>query len=218
MVAHTKLLSTVLLGAVLPVITLGCGRNSARDDLARGATVRAPDVPVERAESQSAATASAELAPQVPASQTQLQSALEHMAKVDRFVWDGPGFLPHDSVERVRKLDRIVHEESKTVQDPNAQLPVRYTTLKFENGLEVSFRTFGTPIQMQFTGVTVSSTKWPVNQGLGVGAPLTRVREVLGTPDEASDLWIKYAGETEKVAFLVKDGRVSSVVFSYYAD
>jgi len=212
-------IGTALESARPPQTTIREAGTPPRDDqVARSATVRSPDVPGGRAENQNAATAPPHLVPHIPASEIQLQSALEHTAKVDRFVWDGTRFLPRDSVERVRELDRVVHEESKTVQDPNAQLPVRYTTLKFENGLEVSFRTFGTPIQMQLTRVTVSSTKWPLNQGLGVGAPLARVREVLGTPDEASDQWIKYAGETEKVAFFVKDGRVSSVVFSYYAD
>jgi len=201
--------------AVLSLMALGCGGNSpARSDQGtRSAAVEAPDAAAGRSANQTPQSPPADLI------QTQRQAVFEHQHKIDEFAWDGKRFLP-DSVERVRALDRIVHEESETVQDPNSQspFPVRYTKLRFENGLEVSFRTFGTPIQIQFTGLTISSTKWPVNKGLGVGAPLTRVREVLGTPNEASDRWIKYHGETEQVTFFLKNGRVSSVAFDYYAD
>ena len=150
---------------------------------------------------------------------TQFQANLDRMARIDSFAWAGPTFLRQDStVEKVRALDRITREQTQTELSPIDRKPIRYTTLKFENGLEMQFRTFDTPTKLQVLKVALSSAKWPVSEGLGVGAPVARVVRLLGAGKQTPDSWLQYSGETEHVDFLIKDGLISSVVFTYSSD
>jgi hypothetical protein len=147
----------------------------------------------------------------------QSDAQLERMAKIDRFAWDGPLFLPRDAdAPQIRALARVVREKSGT--GVVNQVPVRYTTLTFEGGLVVTYRTFGAPAQSQVIDLTISCSRWAVKDGLGVGAPATRVVQTLGAVRRTRDGWLKYSGETEHVDFLINQDRVSKVVFTYYAD
>lgn len=154
----------------------------------------------------------------VSAADPALEAQLKRMATIDRFVWDGPEFLPRDSVERLRSLAPVVSETSKVEKNPHADGEVTYTTITFKNRLEIRFRTFGAPLKLQYIRVTVAAARWPIKHGLGVGSPLSRVLEVLGQPSEKGPDWISYKGETEEVVFALRDERVTKVVFDYYAD
>ena len=152
------------------------------------------------------------------AAEPQLQGEFERMTQIDDFVSNGPTFLPGDSLEKVRALDRVVREVSTTEKNPHAEGEVRYTKITFEHGLEIQLRTFGSPIQLQFIRVIITSSKWPIKDGLVVGTPVSRVIEVLGTPAKESSDWIEYSGVTQHVSFAVAKGRISKAVFDFYAD
>ena len=147
-----------------------------------------------------------------------VEPQLDRMATIDRFVLDGPLFLKRTSGEDVRDLGEVASESTETVPNPHAEGSIRYTKLRFKDGLEIYFRSFGVPVQVQFIEVTVTSPKWPIKHGLNVGVPVDDVLRVLGEPTKKSAEEIAFTGETDQVIFHIKDAHVIQVQFLYYAD
>lgn len=152
------------------------------------------------------------------ATEQALDAQIERMSRIDRFAWDGPKFLPNSSLENLRKLDRIASETSKTEPNPYDEGLVRYTNIRFKHGLEVNVRTFGSPEQMQYIRVIISSPRWPMQHDLAVGVSIDKVISFLGGPDKKDRDWISYSGETEQVVFSTKRGKITSVIIDRYAD
>ena len=142
----------------------------------------------------------------------------ERMSRIDNFVWDGPEFLAKPTVERIRSLDRIAKEVTQKAPNPYSKDTILFTTLTFEHGLEIAYRTFGKPLQLGLIQVVISSPRWPVKHGLNVGAPIARVTEILGEPFHTSATQLFYKGETEEAIFTFKNGLINSVDLGYYAD
>jgi hypothetical protein len=149
----------------------------------------------------------------------QVVSALDALARVDRFASEGPRFLPRDgTAEQIRGLERVIDEESTRRRSPHDGSLIRYVRLKFDHGLEVTFREVEGSPRVQVTQVVVSGQRWAIADRLGVGAPVARVLGVLGQPVNRTKSTLSYQGETERVRFRVRDARVVSVTFEYYAD
>ena len=158
------------------------------------------------------------LATNLSATEQAVDAQMERLSRIDRFAWDGPKFLPNSSLEDLRKLDGIESETSKTEPNPYGEGFIRYTNIRFKHGLEVNVRTFGSPEQMQYIRVIISSPRWSMQHGLVVGAPIEKVVSLFGPPDKRDTDWISYAGETEEVVFSTKRGKIMSVVIDRYAD
>jgi hypothetical protein len=139
------------------------------------------------------------------------------MARIDEFAWRGPVFLKSAAPADIRSLGRIVSESSEVVANPNAEGTITYRIFRLD-GLEVRQRSFGSPAQHQLVSVTVASDKWTIKDGLNVGAPVSRVVKILGTPSKRGDAALEYMGESESVVFRTKHNRIVRVEFIYYAD
>lgn len=146
------------------------------------------------------------------------QESLNRRPVVDRFAWEGPIFLKEKSIEAIRALGKIRHETTETISNPHREGVIHLHRITFSEGLEIYVRTFGSPVQTQIIHVTITSPKWPVKDGLNVGAPVSRVIDVLGEPARKDHERVMYFGETEQVIFLTKRGTIKSVEFLYYAD
>lgn len=147
-----------------------------------------------------------------------INTQFERMAQIDQFVWEGLPFLPKKTASKLRQLGHIVRDVSNTETNAYFGDAITYKTITFSNGLEVYFRTFGSPPELQYIRITVTSSRWPVKDGLIVGSPRARILEKLGLPSEEGDGWISYSGETEQVTFALKSKRVSKIIFDFYTD
>ncbi len=146
------------------------------------------------------------------------QESLNRRPVVDRFAWEGPIFLKEKSIEAIRALGKIRYETTETISNPHGEGVIHLDRVTFSEGLEIYVRTFGSPVQTQILHVTITSPKWPVKDGLNVGAPVSRAIDVLGEPARKDRERLMYFGETEQVIFLTKGGTIKSVEFLYYVD
>ena len=136
---------------------------------------------------------------------------------IDRFAYDGPSFLKGcDTENQIRELGKIRSAISKKEINIYDGTPLFVKRLVFVNGLEVNFRSFGSPPRAQLTSVFVTSPKWPIEHGLSVGARADTVIEALGRPTKKADDQIEYLGETERVVFSVDHGVITEILFDYY--
>lgn len=142
---------------------------------------------------------------------------MERMAKIDNFAYAGPKFLDKKMVSPsyIRSLGKVTREKSTVKMQYDRR--VKYSSLTYEDGLEIDFRTFGKPEQTQILWVRVTSSKWPIESGLIIGAAADRVVALLGEPDERSDERLAYSGESEHVEFRVRAGYVVEIRFNYYS-
>src|SRR5262249_12182494 len=101
--------------------------------------------------------------------------------------------------------------------NPDGGESITYRVFRLD-GLEVRQRSFGSPPEHQLIAVTVTSAKWPIKDQLSVGAPVSRVIKVLGTPSKRGTGRLEYVGESESVVFGIKQDRIARVEFIYYAD
>jgi hypothetical protein len=145
------------------------------------------------------------------------QESLNRRPVVDRFAWEGPIFLKEKSIEAIRSLGKIRYETTETISNPHVEGVIHLHRITLSEGLEIYVRTFGSPVQTQIIHVT-TSPKWPVKDGLNVGAPVSRAIDVLGEPARKDHERLMYFGETEQVIFLTKSGTIKRVEFLYYAD
>ncbi len=146
------------------------------------------------------------------------QESLNRRPVVDRFAWEGPIFLKEKSIEAIRALGKIRYETTETISNPHGEGVIHLDRVTFSEGPEIYVRTFGSPVQTQILHVTITSPKWPVKDGLNVGAPVSRAIDVLGEPARKDRERLMYFGETEQVIFLTKGGTIKSVEFLYYVD
>jgi hypothetical protein len=146
------------------------------------------------------------------------QEPLNRRPIVDQFAWEGPTFLKEESIEAIRALGKISHESTETISNPHGEGVIHLYRITFSEGLEIFARTFGSPEQTQVMKITITSPKWPVKYGLNVGAPASRIFDVLGEPARKEHEGLVYFGETEQVIFLTKSGMITSVEFLYYVD
>jgi hypothetical protein len=147
-------------------------------------------------------------------------SFLEQAAKIDRFAWNGPGFLKNLSVEQIRKLGTIEKEVKEEVDNPYYEgEKTPYYTFHFKEGLKVHCRFVShhaSGPHVQFVSIEISSETWPILNNLKVGESINRVNEYLGKPDAEGKQMILYRGETEEVIFSHENGIVTKIEFYYY--
>lgn len=146
-----------------------------------------------------------------------VRAQTDAMARIDEFAWNGPTFLKSANPEYIRSLGKVSRESSEVASNPHTDGSVTYRTFQLD-GLEIQQRSLGTPIQHQLISITVNSPRWSVKDGLVVGAPVKRVLKVLGEPTERKVDRLTYLGESERIVFKTKNGRVAQIRFVYYAD
>ncbi len=153
------------------------------------------------------------------AEEVRAQSSVhDRLHRIDEFVWDGRLFMKGRlSLQQVTALSTVLKQE--IAQAPNRHLPGQineYRTLVFE-GLEL----YGlvTPTQEFWTITTViTSSKWKVRHGLGIGTSASRIENVLGPPMERANGVLRYEGESERVNFHVENGVITKLEFVHYVD
>lgn len=139
---------------------------------------------------------------------------------IDQFAYSGPLFIKgKSSLTEFRSLGSVLHERHEKKSNPyDEKLKDEFVVLVFD-GLEIYGRVDKRaskkflPIRIKIT-----SPKWRISGGLDIGADAKMVKSKLGSPTKRSVGSEEYCGETECVLFYIKDGRISSVEFFYYAD
>jgi|SRR5690242_5384942 hypothetical protein len=141
----------------------------------------------------------------------------ERLRRIDQFLRDRPAFLGGRSLQELRKLAPLRAERIEKEVDPQAaDRELEYRRLNFD-GLELVGRVEApggfSPLQ-----VTVTSPRWKLRQGLGVGTPVQRVESVLGPPMEQEEGMLRYQGTREQATFHVRRGVIERVELQYRGD
>ncbi|HKW91628.1 MAG TPA: hypothetical protein VJX92_06995 [Methylomirabilota bacterium] len=141
----------------------------------------------------------------------------ERLRRIDQFLRDRPAFLGGHSLQELRKLAPLRAERIEKEADPQAAgRELEYRRLNFD-GLELVGRVESpggfSPLQ-----VTVTSAKWKLRQGLGVGTSVQRVESLLGPPMEQEEGLLRYRGTSEQATFHVRRGVIERVELQYRVD
>lgn len=137
------------------------------------------------------------------------------MELIDRFVGDGPIFLLSASPHDIRALGNLQSEKIERVVNPGLDSEtIELRTFEFP-GLEI-YGNLPEPDRLAPIRIVVSSPDWKIKYDLTVGSQATRIKEILGIPNNINGRELEYCGETECVTFFERDGSIEKIVFDYY--
>lgn len=137
---------------------------------------------------------------------------------IDEFAWTGPLFIKGlRSLKQVRRLSLLRSETVTTVPNPFIDGETNeFRTLTFE-GLKISglVRSNG---DFGLTSLVITSAKWQVRDGLGVGTRAARIAGILGPPVEKTEALLRYRGDVEQINFYIANDVITKLEFFYYFD
>lgn len=144
---------------------------------------------------------------------------LERAERLNDFAGSGWAFDIGSSLAEVERLEKLLRQDVTETRNRHVKGQVDEARVLHFDGLVVRMyfpaKDHG---HLQITGVTISKRRWPVKQGLGVGAPWDAVKEKLGEPNEKQATSAKYCGESDCVIFSLLNGRVSRITWDLYHD
>lgn len=144
-------------------------------------------------------------------------SPLADANRVDEFVWNVFPDLPDGApLAKARAIGNVTFERVRQLDNEyQAGQKIEERTLEFD-GLEVTGRVTADQ-KLRLWHAKVTKAGWRVRGGLGVGASVNEVVQVLGCANSRSGEELTYTGETESARFTVRDGRIAAVeIFVYH--
>jgi hypothetical protein len=139
--------------------------------------------------------------------------------KIDQFIQDAPLFLKDKTMSGIRKLGKIVKEDTKKEPNPYIQgVTMLIKEFHFEGlqivGVIVDSKKEDDP--MLLNSIVVTHPQWKILNGLDVGVTVEKIEQVLGVPSEKSEKAISYNGAGNHIYFHLKQGKVEKIAISYY--
>lgn len=139
------------------------------------------------------------------------------LRRIDSFAFDAPSFAHGKTIEEWRHLRGFIQDVRKTLPAPSnpSESTYKQVTIGLVGLRIVGWLSDGSHVQP--VRIEITSKRWSLAGGLGVGAPAERIRQVLGRGSTVGpDGTIEYAGEAEHIYFGVRNGFIARVVFDYY--
>jgi hypothetical protein len=141
-------------------------------------------------------------------------------AAIDRFILNGPLFLPGTATVPMAAIRSLAELERETVRRVANRLdPIKvdeFRTFIFD-GLEI-YGYVGDRQELWPIRITVTRPSWKIQDGLTVGSDASRVTAQLGAPNETTANALMYRTDTQSVNFYFDAGRIVKVEFIYYSD
>jgi len=139
---------------------------------------------------------------------------LENQAMVDNFAWESAKPFDDKDIVQIRKYGNVVNEEIEHFKTPYGD---DATDHKIEfNG--VYLEGFYIPKQKRFflKYLKITTPNYPIANSLIIGSNAEMISKVMKHNGTKKLRAITYQGETEKVVFVVDNGKIVRIDFFYY--
>lgn len=143
----------------------------------------------------------------------------ESYEKVNSFTVEGWDFKLGKSLQDLRAIGKVLRETVTPVDNPHNRNQKDEIRELFFDGLRiVAYFPAKDHNRLLLQEIEVSKPKFKIKHGLGIGVPISKVKDMLGEPTKVNiDVYI-YRGETNAVYFHVKNGAVVTVRWELYVD
>ena len=114
-------------------------------------------------------------------------------------------------------LSRTTVTREKSVYETGAM--IEHRVFEYE-GLKIHALSSCPPCTKSVTeAIEVASPKWPLQNGIKVGAPASQISHVMGKADEVTDTSMEFCNDSmDCIRFVVAQGWIKTILISYYID
>ena len=140
--------------------------------------------------------------------------SIEELEAFDSWVYSAFPKADLSTASSIKGVGKLLDQSSVPYEAGHAEGKWNVTTYRFDGLTIVAIVQEAEPQKALASGITITSSAWPLVNGLAVGAPVSSIE----MPVPPSEKPLRYCGMNDCVEFGEEAGRISKITLSLYAE